>query len=66
MLWANETGWQRAARAEATFERIVLAINDRPIALTFGVRYETLTEEATARVGARIVLVQRRDPRARL
>ena len=66
MLWANRLGWQKAARAEASVERIVVAINDRPIALTLGLRYETITEEAIARVGARIVLVQRRDPRARL
>jgi hypothetical protein len=66
MVWANQLGWQKSAQAEASVERIVLAINDRPIALTLGVRWESLTEETVARVGARIVLVQRRDPRVRL
>lgn len=66
MVWHSTRGWQPEARAEATVERIMLAINDRPIALVVGVRYESETEEAIARVGARIVLAQRRDPRVSL
>jgi len=61
--WRSTGGWHPDARAEAVLERIVLAIDDRPIALTFGVRYDTVTDETLARVGARIVLVHRRDPR---
>lgn len=64
--WRNVEGWKPYAQVEASLERILLAINDRPIALTFGAKYETLTDEATARVGARIVFVQRRDTRVRL
>jgi hypothetical protein len=66
MVWHSTRGWEPEARAEATLERIMLAINDRPIALTFGLGYETEAAEAIARVGARIVLVQRRDPRVDL
>lgn len=65
-VWQSGQGWQRSAQAQASLERVVLAVNDRPIALTLGARYETATEEATAQVGARVVLVQRRDPRVRL
>jgi len=63
MVWSSKSGWEPGARAEATLERIVLAINDRPISLVLGARYETDTGEAMARVGARIVLFDRRDPR---
>jgi hypothetical protein len=65
MVWHDELGWQRAAQAEASLERIILAVNDRPIALMLGIGYETATEETIARIGARIVLAQRRDPRVR-
>ncbi|HLL23290.1 MAG TPA: hypothetical protein VK427_14230 [Kofleriaceae bacterium] len=64
--WHTEGGWQTQARAEATLERIVLAINDRPIALTAGASYASRTDEAIARVGARIVLVHRHDKRVSL
>ncbi len=63
IVWHTNAGWQPETRAEATVERIMLAINDRPIALVVGVRYDSETDEALARVGARIVIAQRRDPR---
>jgi hypothetical protein len=66
MVWHSTRGWEPEARAEATLERIMLAINDRPIALTLGLGYETESAEAIARVGARVVLAQRRDPRVDL
>jgi hypothetical protein len=66
MVWSNKTGWEPQAQAEALVERIVLAINDRPISLVLGARYETETGEATARIGARIVLFDRADPRVSL
>jgi hypothetical protein len=65
-VWSSASGWQTEARAEASLERIVLAINDRPISLFAGVRYETERTEAIARVGARIVVFDRRDPRVSL
>jgi len=64
--WTSDAGWRPEAVAEATVERIVLAVNDRPIALVLGARYETATDEAIARVGARVVLFHRRDPRVSL
>ena len=64
--WTSDAGWRPEATAEATVERIVLAVNDRPIALVLGARYESATDEATARVGARVVLFHRRDPRVSL
>jgi hypothetical protein len=66
MVWHSKRGWEAEARAEATLERIMLAINDRPIALTLGLGYETEAAEAIARIGARVVLAQRRDPRVDL
>jgi hypothetical protein len=62
-VWRSMSGWQPEANAEATLERVMLAINDRPIALVLGARYESETGEAIARIGARIVLFDRRDPR---
>jgi hypothetical protein len=64
--WTSDAGWRPEAAAEATVERIVIAVNDRPIALVLGARYESATDEAIARVGARIVLFHRRDPRVSL
>ena len=66
MVWSHTSGWAPEARAEAWLERIMLAINDRPISLVLGARYETETGEALARVGARIVLFDRHDPRVSL
>jgi hypothetical protein len=65
-VWRNESGWTKQVRAEAALERIVLAINDRPIALVMGARYDSGTDEAVAHIGARVVLVQRRDSRVSL
>lgn len=66
MVWSSTRGWQPEARAEASLERIVLAINDRPISLVLGVRYDSESAETIARVGARIVLFDRHDPRVSL
>ena len=63
--WTTDAGWRPDARAEASLERIVLAVNDRPIALMIGARYATATDAAIASVGARVVLFQAADPRAR-
>ncbi len=64
--WHTTRGWENGATAEATLERVVLAVNDRPIALVAGARYETVTHEATAGIGLRLVLFQRSDPRVSL
>jgi len=65
-VWRNKGGWQPEASAEASLEHIILAINDRPIAVTLGVKYDTVTDETIARVGARVVLFHRRDSRVSL
>lgn len=65
-VWRPDTGWRPSATASASLERILLAINDRPIALILGARYDSTTSEATARVAARIILFHRRDPRVSL
>lgn len=65
--WHNDGAiWQTEVEAEASVERIMLAVNDRPISLVLGVKYASLTDEAIARIGARVVLFDRRDPRVRL
>jgi hypothetical protein len=67
--WSTLHGWRPEARAEAELERIVIAINDRPVSLVLGARYQTRPDaeaEATARIGARIVLFDRRDARVNL
>ena len=64
--WRSNAGWKPEARAEASLERIVLAINDRPVALFAGFHYDSVRDEAIARVGARFVLFDRSDPRVSL
>ena len=67
--WSSLHGWRPEARAEAELERIVIAINDRPVSLVLGARYQVRVDEeaeATARIGARIVLFDRRDARVNL
>jgi hypothetical protein len=65
--WHSAAGaWRTELRASAALERIVIAINDRPIALVVGARYDRVTEELAAHVGARIAILQRRDPRVSL
>ena len=64
--WHSSLGWKPEARAEATLERIVLAINDRPIAVFVGAHYDSARDEAVARIGARFVLFDRAEPRGSL
>jgi hypothetical protein len=66
MVWHASRGWAPEAKAEASVERTMLAIDDRPVALVLGVGYETAASEAFARIGARFVIAQRRDPRVNL
>jgi hypothetical protein len=64
--WHTQGSWKKQARAEVNLERIVIAINDRPVALTAGASYDTITEEAMARVGLRVVIMQGSDERVNL
>ena len=61
--WHTGGAWRRDLIAQASLERILLAINDHPIALTLTGRYESLTHEGTAGVGVRIAIFDARDPR---
>ncbi len=63
VAWHTAGGWRPDTIASASLERILLAINDHPIALTLDARYESLTHEGTAGVGVRIVVFHARDPR---
>jgi hypothetical protein len=65
-VWHSRTGWKSEVSSEATLERIVLAVNDRPISLICGVRYDSLTEETLAQIGIRIAIVQHLDQRVTL
>jgi hypothetical protein len=64
--WHSVGGWQPELTASATLERIVIAVNERPIAVVLGGGYASATDEVTVQVGARVVVVSRRDPRVRL
>jgi hypothetical protein len=64
--WRSDRGWHPEARASAEIERIMIAINDRPIALTAAVQYDSVRDEAIARVGLRFVILDRADPRVSL
>ena len=61
--WHTTGQWHPFALGEADLERIVLAINDRPIALYGLARYDSARSEATAAIGVRIVLVAKTDQR---
>ena len=66
LVWHGTRGWLMQTTAEAAVERVLLAVNDRPLAVTLGVRYDSVTDETVAGVGLRVVLVQRSDPRVSL
>ena len=62
--WHSETkAWQTQVQGETSLERIVLAINDRPIAMYALAHYDSLRAETFGAVGLRIVLFDRADPR---
>ena len=63
VAWHTASGWRPDAIAQASIERILLAINDHPIALTLDARYESLTHEGVAGIGVRIVVFHAADPR---
>jgi hypothetical protein len=61
--WRSDRGWHREARASATLEKIVVSVNDRPIAITAGVEYDSARNETLAKIGARVAVLERMDPR---
>ena len=64
--WRSDRGWHPEARAAATVERIVVSVNDRPIAITAGVEYDSARNETLAKIGARVAVLERMDPRVSL
>jgi hypothetical protein len=64
--WRSDVGWRPEVRASAEVERILIAVNDRPIALTAGIQYDSVRAETLAKVGLRFVLIDRSDPRVSL
>lgn len=66
LVWHTTRGWVSQARIEASAERIIIAIHDKPVALVADVRYDTSTKETVGGVGVRIVLFDRVDPRVSL
>jgi hypothetical protein len=64
--WHSDRGWRPEARASAEVERIVIALNDRPVALTAGIQYDSVRAETLAQVGLRFVIINHTDPRVSL
>jgi hypothetical protein len=63
VAWYGARGWLAATRAEASLERTVLSVNDRPVAVVAQARYDSARSEASVAVGLRVALIQHRDPR---
>lgn len=61
--WTSDAAWRPNVQASASIERILLAINDRPIALVIGGVYDRAEHVALARIGARLVLFHAADSR---
>jgi hypothetical protein len=64
--WRNDVGWRPEIRAQASLERVMIAVDDRPVALTASIQYDSVMNETVAAVGARIVLIGKTDPRVNL
>ena len=64
--WSTTRGWLAETRAEASLERTVISVNDRPVSLVVGARYDSALSEATAGVALRFAVIQRTDPRVQL
>jgi hypothetical protein len=63
MMWRTSHGWNKNLVVEAGLERVIIAVNDRPIALYATARYDYARSEALAAIGVRIVLFDKTDPR---
>ncbi len=65
-VWASDRGWRGDVAARAGFEWILIAVNDRPLALTANVSYASLRGAVEAELGLRFSLYSRTDPRVDL
>ena len=61
--WTRSDDWRTDLRATAIVERTMIAINDRPLSLFAGGRYDRIRDELVAEVGLRFAIMQRRDRR---
>ena len=61
--WSTEAGWRRRLGAEAEVERVVLAVQDRPLSIFVSGDYEPSDESLSGLVGLRLAPVVR-IPRA--
>jgi len=64
--WSANDGWYSALTAAVTLERVLIAVNDRPVSLFLGGRYENIDEQLYGEVGVRFALFQRQDRRVNL
>lgn len=60
--WSSTGGWQRDLTAEATVERVLVAINDRPMSIRMTGRYDGVVGEWRSIIGIRLALQQRIVP----
>jgi hypothetical protein len=57
--WSTADGWGWRARADAEVERVVIAVQDRPLSIFLGGRYEPVDAELSAFIGVRVAPVVR-------
>jgi hypothetical protein len=64
--WYGDKGWLVATRAQASVERTLVSVNDRPLAAVVEGTYDSAVGGATLGVALRMMLVQKRDPRVHM
>lgn len=64
--WNSDTGWGGIFTSSARLERVLLAVNDRPLSIHLGGQYDAARAELRGEVGLSFALFQRRDPRVDL
>ena len=64
--WSTSDGWRGELAAELSLERVVLAVNDRPVSVVLGARYRSRDDELRGLIGVQVALFQRADRRVNL
>lgn len=59
--WATAGGWGASLDAEASAERVLFAVNDRPFSIYASARWESAGEEATVAAGLRLAILGARS-----
>ncbi len=62
-VWSNEHGWRTLLSAKVSLERVLVAINDRPLSVVLGASYRGLEDELRGQIGLEWALFQRTDSR---